>query len=267
MSGIKSICKNGGYDLAIAVHPSFSIAAGIWLGGVINRLGTGYRWYSFFFNLKHYEHRRESIKHETEYNLGLLEELDCKSSVKKMPHLVVSNDELESVKFKLESEGIPADKNFIVIHIPSMGSAKVWSDENFVKLIKMILNYENKAYNIILTGTKRDIPQVKSLEKKAAESAVNYKRLFTIFDLNLKELAALIKLSKIFIGNSSGPIHIAAAVDTFVIGLYSPVKEESPVRWGPLTEKKKVFVPDDNSGDVMNSIKPEAVFEFIKNNF
>jgi len=60
---------------------------------------------------------------------------------------------------------------------------------------------------------------------------------------------------------------IAAAVETFVIGLYSPVKVESPVRWGPLTDKKKIFVPekDDDSRDVMDDIEPEEVFSFIKN--
>jgi len=49
--------------------------------------------------------------------------------------------------------------------------------------------------------------------------------------------------------------------------LYSPVKVESPVRWGPLTEKKKIFVPDedDSSRDVMNDIEPGEVYNFVNN--
>ena len=52
-----------------------------------------------------------------------------------------------------------------------------------------------------------------------------------------------------------------------MVGLYSPVKVESPLRWGPLTDKKKIFVPDedDNSRDVMNDIEPIEVYNFINN--
>jgi len=92
-------------------------------------------------------------------------------------------------------------------------------------------------------------------------------RIFGVFDLNLKELAAILNNATLFVGNSTGPMHIAAAVGTFVVGLYSPVKVESPVRWGPLTEKKKIFVPDedDSSRDVMNDIEPNEVYNFINN--
>ncbi len=80
-------------------------------------------------------------------------------------------------------------------------------------------------------------------------------------------MAALISKAVLFIGNSTGPIHIAAAVDTYVVGLYSPVRVESPVRWGPLTDKKKIFVPqaDNFTRDVMNDIDPKDVYNFINN--
>ena len=73
---VKEICQKNIYDLAIAVFPSFSVALGLYLGGVKHRLGTAYRWYSFLFNLKHYQHRKDSVKHESEYNLDLLKELN-----------------------------------------------------------------------------------------------------------------------------------------------------------------------------------------------
>ena len=68
-----------------------------------------------------------------------------------------------------------------------------------------------------------------------------------------------------FISNSTGPIHIAAAVGTYVVGLYSPVKVESAVRWGPLTDNKKIFQPESDKKDidVMNEISPQQVFDFI----
>ncbi len=264
IKAVKDIAKGGKYDLAIVVHPQFPIAMGIYLAGIKQRLGTAYRWYSFLFNLKHHQHRRDSVKHELEYNLDLLNEINCLKLNDIKPVIKVSEKEIDEVRTKLSSEGITGE-SFIVIHIPSLGSAKVWSDRNFIDLLNRILNDKELDFKVILTGTNSDIVQVKSI----TERVIPNNRIFAVFDLNLKQLAALLKLSRLFIGNSSGPIHLAAAVGTFVVGLYSPVKEQSQVRWGPYTDKKKVFVPErnDDSDDVMDDIMPEDVFNFVKNFF
>jgi ADP-heptose:LPS heptosyltransferase len=61
----------------------------------------------------------------------------------------------------------------------------------------------------------------------------------------LKELAAFIGSARLFISNSTGPLHIAAAVGTPVIAFYPPIRECSQRRWGPLTEKKMLFTADN----------------------
>ncbi len=260
---VKEISKAGNYDLGIAVHPTFSVAWGLYSGGVKYKLGTAYRWYSFLFNIKHHQHRKDSIKHESEYNLDLLDELNLVYNKALSVNLKVKDEYVASANSKLKDAGVSIDKSYIVIHIPSLGSAKVWSDANFKELLNMILLDVNNCYQVVLTGTIEDKEQVKYV----TDSLSDNNRIFTIFNLNLNELAAVIKGSKLFIGNSTGPIHIAAAVNTHVVGLYSPVKVESPVRWGPLTENKKIFVPksNDDSRDVMNDIKPEEVYNYINN--
>ena len=258
---IKKLVKDENYDLAIIVHPVFSIALGLYLAGINYRLGTAYRWYSFLFNIKHHQHRRDSVKHEMEYNLDLLNELNCHKINDIKPGIKVCKNDEDHVRTKLKSLGLTS-KDFIVIHIPSLGSAKVWSDRNFIDLINRVLNDKELDFDIILTGTNRDSVQVKSITERIIPNS----RVFAVLDINLKQLAALLKLSALFVGNSSGPIHLAAAVDTFVVGLYSPVKEQSEIRWGPYTDKKKIFVPDSNkeAEDVMNNITPEEVFNFVK---
>ena len=265
ISDIKQICLENNYDLAIIVHPEYSIAKGIYSAGVKYRLGTANRWYSFLFNIKHKQHRKYSVKHELKYNLDLLNELNCKQIDNIAPKLNVTDETISDVKRKLSSSGINVKDNFIVIHIPSLKSAKVWSDDNFIKLINLITGDNLLQFKIILTGTKDDTSQVKGVVSKLVKS----KKVFSIFDLNLRELAGLLKEAKLFIGNSTGPVHIAAAVGTFVIGLYSPVRVESPTRWGPYNDKKKIFVPEkaDNSKDVMDAIRPEEVYDFIKEFF
>lgn len=260
---VKAVCKANEYDLAIAVYPTFEVALGLFLGRVKYRLGTGYRWYSFLFNLPHYQHRKEAIKHESAYNIDLLNELNVVCHKKIEVSIQVKDEHVHSAIGKLNEKGFNVNERFIVIHIPTLGSAKAWSSANFKHLLETILGNVNNCYQVVLTGTTQDEEQV---ERITAQLTAN-SRIFEIFDLNLKELAALLSKAKLFLGNSTGPIHIAAAVGTYVVGLYSPVKVESPLRWGPLTDKKKIFVPDedDNSRDVMNDIVPNEVYNFINN--
>jgi ADP-heptose:LPS heptosyltransferase len=193
--------------------------------------------------------------------LDLLKELNVVYHKELTVQLQVKNEYLESAVGKLKSTGFDANQKYIVIHIPSMGSAKVWNDENFKTLLNMTIDNVNNCYQVVLTGTIDDENQVKHIE----DSLLANNRVFCVFNLNLKELSAVLSKAELFIGNSTGPIHIAAAVGTYVVGLYSPVRVESPTRWGPMTDKKKIFVPqkDDNSRDVMNDITPEEVYSFI----
>jgi len=262
VNGIKEICRSGKYDLAIVVSPRFFIVLGVYFGGVKYRLGTKYRWYSFLFNIKHAQHRKHSLKNEMNYNLDLLDEINCNKIYGLKPILNVSDEYIVRVKEVLSKQGITPKYDIITIHIPSLGSAKVWSDASFIMLINQLTG---EFVDIILTGTEADKLQLLRIFSKISFR----ERVKIVTNLSLKELAALLKISKLFIGNSSGPIHIAAAVGTFVIGLYSPVKVESPVRWGPVTDKRKIFVPeqDDNSRDVMDDIKVEDVYEYVRKYF
>ena len=48
---------------------------------------------------------------------------------------------------------------------------------------------------------------------------------------NLPQLAEILARCNLFIGNDSGPMHLAAAVGTRTIGLYGP---GNPARFGPV---------------------------------
>jgi ADP-heptose:LPS heptosyltransferase len=260
VSEIRQICKTGGYDLAVVVSPKFSMALGAYLGGVKHRLGTRNRWYSFLFNLRHAQHRKHSTKHEIQYNLDMLDELNCFKIDGLKPVLKVTNEYIRSASRKVSF--LNGHGNFIVIHIPSLGSARVWSNSNFTRLINLINEDMSMNIDIVLTGTEEDLPQIEAVMAGVKDN----RHVYPVTNFNLNELAALLSMSKLFIGNSTGPIHIAAAVGTFVVGIYSPVRAESPTRWGPVTDKKKVFTPesDDDSRDVMDEIKPEEVYRYVK---
>lgn len=259
---LKRIFKENQYDLAIVVHPNFSIAIALFQSGIKKRLGTGYRWYSFMFNLKRYQHRKYSEKHEMEYNLDLLKEIGCEIPAGIKPVLNVKDETIGLLQSKINNSGIKLDDNFIIIHPGSLKSAKEWGNKNFSELINLILDDNNLKIKIVLTGSVDENEMLDSLLQKITSKD----KVIKITNINLNELAALIKCSKLFISNSTGPLHIAAAVGTFVIGFYPDKTETNAARWGPYTDKKKVFSSGlkDNKSKFLDDIEPGEVFNFIK---
>jgi len=250
---VKLVCKDENYDLAVIVRPTLPVAVGIFNANILHRLGTAYRWYSFLFNIRHKQHRKGSFKHESQYNLDLLREVGIDETVSAVK-IHVSDEEIIWAKKYLIDIKINITKGFIVIHIPSLGSALKWNDRNFPELVKLLLQRDEQ---IILTGTKDEESYVRELTKDLWNTNLHY-----IFDLGLNQFKALLSQAKLFIGNSSGPIHIGAAVGTYCIGFYPTIKVQSAIRWAPLTERKKIYEISDDS------MKPEPkdVFNFINQN-
>ena len=91
--------------------------------------------------------------------------------------------------------------------------------------------------NVIITGSKDEKEICSKIKGKTP--AINLSGRF-----NLSGLVALTSLCTLFITNSTGPIHIAAALDKFTIGFYPKILSCSVKRWGPYTTKKAVFTPE-----------------------
>jgi len=112
----------------------------------------------------------------------------------------------------------------VVIHAGAPLLLKRWSSQKYVDLIKTLL--QDYPVKIFLVGGKDEY----ELSNKILE-AVNDNRVINLTGkLTLAELAYLLKRSQLFIGNDSGPMHIASACGTKVIGLYGPT---DPERFGP----------------------------------
>ena len=225
------------FDLVVVAHPTLRLALLMFLAGIPVRVGTGYRWYSFLFNRRVYEHRRTAEKHEAEYNLALLKTIGCGSETVLSPILAIGAETEQVAQNVKRSLGIENSSPVAVLHPGSGGSARDWSPQNFGALAKAL---RTDGFQVIVTGAKNERVLVESVMIVAGGAAIPL-----VGRLSLKELAAFLRRVDVFISNSTGPLHIAAAVGTPVIGFYPPIRECSPTRWGPLTEKKVVFVADN----------------------
>lgn len=235
IGSIKRLRKK--FDTCIVAYPTFRIALILFLAGIKNRIGTGYRWYSFLFNKKIYDHRKISEYHELEYNVRLLKAFGINEEVNPNNvqfNLRTSNESRNLVDEELTAREVDLSKSIIILHPGSGGSSVDLPIESMKKLIVKMANELDAE--ILITGSDGEAELCNSLIVN--EKTKNFAGAF-----ELKEMTALIEKAEILISNSTGPIHIAAALGKNVIGFYPKIVSCSDKRWGPYTDNKKIFSP------------------------
>lgn len=224
------------FDTVVLAYPRPRLALMMRSAGIPMRVGTGYRWYSTFFNQRIYEHRKTAEKHEAEYNLGLLRGLGCEIQHLQNPRIVLSASQREEAMMVRRELGIQDGERMVILHPGSGGSARDWSVENFATLASSLIK---SRFSVVVTGSEAELALAQQIASAGEGIAKNVAGRFS-----LTQLAAFISTAIVFVSNSTGPLHIAAAVGTPVVAFYPPATVMSERRWGPLTEKKIVFVPN-----------------------
>ena len=229
-----ALLKGKKFDVAIAVNPTFDISLILFLSGIKKRIGTGYRFYSLLFTNRMYEHRKYGQKHELEYNTNLLTLIGITTSPSH-PSFSLSTDVLSeySIDEIYKKYSINDKKPTVIIHPGSGGSAVDLPVKKFLSIFLMIKQLD---VNIIITGNRSEYGICTEI---AGKDGINLAG-----NLNLGQLISLINRADLFISNSTGPLHIAAALDKNVIGFFPKIPSCSKIRWGPYTDKAMVFEPE-----------------------
>jgi len=169
-------------------------------------------------------------KHMVENYMSLLGPLKIKGGKNpKLLKLKYSKKEDEKIKKLIERR-----KNLVGLHLWNIFPHKQWVGKKLIKLIEYLVI---EKYNIILVGSKEEsfliAKTLKNINKKYLKNILNLAG-----EINIKELIALTPKLKLFIALDGGPMHIASAMKTPVIGLFG---HETPVRYGPLNKSRVIY--------------------------
>jgi len=121
----------------------------------------------------------------------------------------------------------PTGRGYVCVHPGAGVETRRWPAEHFAALIDLLA--ANHNVDIFLIGGA-DETQIaaevldKVSHKKAARSLVGM--------TDLTELSALLASAALFVGNNSGPQHIAAALGVPTVGIYSGTVDARG--WGPI---------------------------------
>jgi len=222
------------FDLALILHPTNRAHLITFLAAIPQRVGWDKKLGKLLTKRIKYT-KQEGKKHESEYTLDLLRELDI-SIEHTDTYFPIRSKAKAAVEQLLKGEGVGWSDKFIVIHPSASCPSKRWPQESFQKVIKLLR--EKVDFKIIVITSQS--------EREFGEGLVRDSGVIDLRGrLSISELGALLKQAALFISNDSGPVHIAASFNTPVISIFGRDDPGlSPLRWGPRGSKSFYFHKD-----------------------
>jgi len=262
--GLKKF-KSVNADIIIHVFPRYEIARLAAKAKIPVRLGTSRRVYHLLYcNMKVNIPRRGSDLHEAQLNLKLLVPLGAKenyplSDIPNYYGLTNIEDLRDDLKVLMSGK-----RTNLILHPKTKGSAREWGVDNFARLVELL---PVEAYKIFITGTEKEGSAIKEFLKKYAKRIVDLTG-----KMDLKELISFINAADGLVAASTGPLHIASALNKYALGLYAPMRPIHAGRWAPVGTKADCLVIDKDCDDCrkslecrcIKSITPVDVFNRIK---
>ena len=161
---------------------------------------------------------RSGAVHVIDLNKELLRGLDI---VPGDTHFELPNrsEDREYIEQQLKSQSV---RDFVVINPGGGWSTKNWDPQNYATLHQRLTNAT--GLKSVLTWGPGELPLIDEIRRcSSAESPV-------VFPTTLTQFVALARRARLFIGGDTGPLHIAAACKTPIVGIYGPT---DPARNGP----------------------------------
>jgi len=146
------------------------------------------------------------------------------------PHLRLTEVEHAAAHRFLAEAGWTSEQLLIGIHPGGNWAYKLWDAENCALAANALCKKQNAAILLFAGPNERELQAQVTKMMDAPPILVATE--------NLRHLAALISACDVYIGNDTGPMHIAAAVDTPVVALFGSTNH---IRSGPYGDKHTVL--------------------------
>lgn len=214
------------FDLGVAFPNSINSAMLIFLSGAKQRMGYDTESRAVFLThlLPITRHEKKTL-YRVDYFCRLFAELKLDPPEKTfVPLELCPEDRSENEILNI----IHARENDLVVtvHPGTSKPARAWHADRFGILCQKLI--KTRKAKIVLLGNEKEEALLKQVRNYCTPGAV-----YSIPQMNLREIALLLKNSTLFIGNDSGMMHLAAMVGTPLVGIFGP---GSPATTGPYME-------------------------------
>lgn len=182
--------------------------------------------------------------HKVDHNLSIVEAAGARRDCVRFP-LHVPGEAAQTVQKKLDESGI---SEFYALSPGGGWVSKCWPAERYGQMHRELA----KRYGwrgIVSFG-----PGEREMAEEVLRTAGHPAPI--LLEMNLPELMALLRRAKFFVAGDTGPLHLASALGTPVVGLYGPT---DPARNGPYSKEDVVVRnarPEETTYQRGNSYSP-----------
>lgn len=147
---------------------------------------------------------------------------------------VLSDQQRTTAQVWLTQQGIGDTHPLIVMNVNAsdLSFERRWPSENFIQLTQWLI--ERYQVRMVFIGGSSERGYVEEILKFLPPTRV----MNVAGETNLSQLIALLQRATLFIGNDSGPLHLAVSVGLPTVSFFGP---EIPLLYGPLGEQHLVF--------------------------
>lgn len=254
--------KQKNFDLAIVFHTKRRTNLLCFLAGIKNRVGYRDKNFGFLLTTGISDDRHLGQRHESEYCLELLKQIGI-SLGHPGSFLPIQPDAEQWINAWLKENNL-TDVQIIAVHPGASDPTKCWPLGSFASLMDQISQMQ--GCRVVVFGAGDTIGMAKELRKLCSRPFLDLTGKTTV-----AQTAALLKKCRLLVSNDSGPVHMAAALDIYVISLF--LRDQpgiNPERWRPLgpkgfvlSNKSQEAVRLDLSGKVVSGTKDSITVDQV----
>jgi heptosyltransferase-2 len=255
------------FDLAVIFHTKKRSNLLCYFAGIPQRIGYKNEKFGWMLTDPLNDTRHLGAKHETEYCLDVVRHLGVEIKNPSMFIPTQADAQQWAQQFILKNGG-NREQSWVAIHPGASDPSRRWPEEYFAEVVNVLMKHYGAK--IVFIGNAELKPVVERIRLLIKDPVIDLTN-----EISLLQLSSLLRRCRLLISNDSGPAHIAAAVGSAVISIFTRNQPGINVeRWRPLGPlARSISVPRDQTqtylkagpGDVayLQSIKPETVLQEV----
>jgi ADP-heptose:LPS heptosyltransferase len=234
------------YDAAVALYSTPRIAWVLHRARIRYRLAPATKLHQVFFNRRLKQRRSWSLKPEYEYNRDLTQRLlidhnvEIQDRLPEPPFWKIPPNSVKRASSALKSaHSVPDEARLVIIHPGSGGSARNLTVKQYAELANQ-LKSDHSLFALVTAG-----PGEADQANALAEMITEYKAAAYASTDGLVAFAQTLAQAALFVSGSTGPLHIAGALDVPTLAFYPHRRSSTALRWQTTNrvERRLAFSP------------------------
>jgi heptosyltransferase-2 len=235
---VKDIIAPHSFDVGYILPPSFGAASGFKLAGVKERIGYVADGRRLLLTKPLPLPTPLNSEHRSKIYFDLLRRGSGVSLEYVKPKLFLDEDDERRGTELLGGYGIGESVPYAVVAYQAVAESRRWGIENYTALVGQIVT--DSDLHVVLVGSQADAKAGEQiLEGISKAHATGRERVANLSGkTTLRELAAICSRARIFVGNDSGPAHLAASVGIPLVVLSGA---DDPRETSPISSTKRLI--------------------------